>query len=223
MPNRKRVIPVMNTYRKYIPIVYLAECTEQHEKGEIITMSTKYGQEHEAEVHNLIFEKNGMFYYSVTRADGTNTQTWAQRRAEKQQGYAGNAEKRADQYFTASKKDSAFLSLGEPIKVGHHSERRHRKVIEQAWNNTGKMVGEMEKAAEYQSRAAYWESRAKDINLSMPDSLEYYQHKLEEATRYHARMKAGEIPQEHSYSLTYARKAVKELEEKVKYAEKLWK
>ena len=27
-----------------------------------------------------------------------------------------------------------FLALGEPIKIGHHSERRHRKLIERAWN-----------------------------------------------------------------------------------------
>ncbi len=62
----------------------------------------------------------------------------------------------------------------------------------------------------------YWE-RTRAYRLKLANDA-----KRKQATRNHARMKAGEIPQEHSYSLTYARKAVKELEEKVKYAKKLW-
>jgi len=35
----------MNTYTKYCPNVFVAKCTRQHEKGEIITIETKYGKE----------------------------------------------------------------------------------------------------------------------------------------------------------------------------------
>lgn len=31
----------MNTYRKYCPNVFVAQCTEQHQKGDIITIETK--------------------------------------------------------------------------------------------------------------------------------------------------------------------------------------
>ena len=44
----------MNVYKKYCPNVFCAECTEEHEKGEIITLETKYGNEHECEVYNLV-------------------------------------------------------------------------------------------------------------------------------------------------------------------------
>ncbi len=40
----------------------------------------------------------------------------------------------------------ALPPFGEPIKVGHHSERRHRKAIDNAWNALGKSV-EADRAA----------------------------------------------------------------------------
>lgn len=37
----------MNTYRKYCPNVFVAQCTEKHEKGDTIMVETKYGKENE--------------------------------------------------------------------------------------------------------------------------------------------------------------------------------
>ena len=66
----------MNTYYKFCPNVFLAKCDEKHEKGEIIEVTTKYGKENESIVFNLIFEKDGFYYYSIVRADGFNVQEW---------------------------------------------------------------------------------------------------------------------------------------------------
>lgn len=120
----------MNTYVKFCPNVFLAKCDEKHEKGEVIEVTTKYGNENESIVFNLIFEKDGFFYYSIVRADGFNVQEWAKQRAERRRAWAESAERKSKEYFDKSNKDRDFLSLGEPIKVGHHSERRHRKAIE---------------------------------------------------------------------------------------------
>jgi hypothetical protein len=130
----------MNTYYKFCLNVFLAKCDAKHEKGETILVTTKYGKENESIVFNLIFERDGFFYYSIVRADGFNVQEWAKRRAERRLDWAATAERKSEEYFKASNKDSDFLSLGEPIKIGHHSERRHRKAIEDAWNNMGKSV-----------------------------------------------------------------------------------
>ena len=62
----------MNTYSKFVPNVFLAKCEEQHERGEEITLTTKYGQEHDCIVYNLIYEREGFYFYSVVRADGFN-------------------------------------------------------------------------------------------------------------------------------------------------------
>ena len=160
----------MNTYQKFVPNVYLAKCEEKHEKGDEILVTTKYGKENECIVFNLIFERDGFYYYSIVRADGFNVQEWARRKAERRREWSDAAERKSAEYYKRSNKDADFLSLGEPIKVGHHSEKRHRKMIEEAWNNTGKFVEYHDKAQEHETKAAYWEAKAATINLSMPES-----------------------------------------------------
>ena len=212
----------MNTFYKFVPNVFVAKCDSEHEKGESIILNTKYGKEVECIVFNKVGQKDGFYYYSIVRADGFNNQEYAKKRAERLQTAALNAEKKSDQYWRNSNKDKDFLSLGEPIKVGHHSEKRHRKIIEQANSNMGKSVEYSKKANEYESRAAHWEKKAKDINLSLPESLEYYEFLLEKAKIRHEGLKNGSIKKEHSYSLTYAKKEVNEIEKKLKLANLLW-
>jgi hypothetical protein len=55
----------------------------------------------------------------------------------------------------------------------------------------------------------------------MPESLEYYEFALDEAKRNHEGLKNGTIERGHSFSLTYAKKEVNELELKLKLAGKL--
>lgn len=212
----------MNTYYKFCPNVYLAKCTEKYEKGEIITVTTKYGKENESIVYNLIGQKDGCYYYSIVRADGYNIQERAKRKAEKCREWAASAERKSNEYFDKSEKDREFLSLGEPIKVGHHSEKRHRKAIDDAWRNMGKSVEMSNKAKELERKAENWQLKEDAINLSMPESLEYYEKKLSEATEYHLGVKYGQIPREHSYTLTYAKKAVNEAKKNYELAKRLW-
>ena len=212
----------MNTYTKFCPNVFVAKCTEKHEKGATIMVETKYGKENECIVFNLVYEKEGWYYYSVVRADGFNAQEWAKKKAERLQNAGLNAEKKSDKYFSASNEQREFLSLGEPIKIGHHSEKRHRALIDRNYNRMKKSVEMSDKAEEYNRRAEYWESRASEINLSMPESLEFYEFELEKAKAKHEGLKNGTIERSHSFSLTYAKKAVNELEDKVKLAKRLW-
>jgi len=212
----------MNTYSKYCPNVFLAKCDEQNEKGSTIILETKYGQEQECIVFNLIYQKDGFYFYSIVRADGFNVQEWAKRKAERLNNASEKANAKSNEYWKASHEGKDFLALAEPIKIGHHSEGRHRALIERNYNRMGKSVAFSEKADDYRSRADYWERKANTINLSMPESLEYYEFKLEQAIQKHTGMKDGSIERAHSFSLTYAKKEVKELTEKVELAKKLW-
>lgn len=205
-----------------MPNIFLAKCEEPHEKGEEIVMTTKYGQEHEVIVYNLIYQRDGFYFYSIVRADGFNAQERARMKAERLNGYASNAQKRSDKFYEASNEGKDFLSLGEPIKVGHHSEHRHRALIERNWNRMAKSIEELKLAENYERRAEYWERRANDINLSMPECIDYYELKLEQAKAYHEGLKNGTIERRHSFSLTYAKKEVNELESKLETAKKLW-
>lgn len=213
----------MNTYTKYYPNVFLAKCEQEHQKGDIIPVTTQYGKENDSIVFNLVVRgEDGFFYYSIIRADGFNVQEWALRRAEKAKQVALNASKKSDAYYKAANKDKDFLSLGEPIKVGHHSEKRHRKTLQQANDNMFKFVEFDLKSSDYKEKAAHWESKASVINLSMPESLEMYEFKLEEAKAKHQGLKDGSIEKRHSYSLTYAKKEVNELTKKLEISIKLW-
>lgn len=212
----------MNTYQKYCPNVWLAKCTERHEKGAIIEVETKYGKPNESIVFNLIAEKDGFFFYSIVRADGFNVQEWAKRRADRLNGAAANAEKKSTQYWNASQEGADFLRLAEPIKVGHHSEKRHRALIERNRDRMDKCVEFSDKAETYAQRAEYWESKASTINLSMPESIEYYEFKIQQATAKHEELKAHPEKRDHSYSLTYAKKEVNEAKRNLEIAQKLW-
>lgn len=212
----------MNTFSKYAPNVWLAKCAEQFEKGAETTLSTKYGKEVEIEIFNLIYEKDGFYFYSFIRLDGFNSQERASRRAERLAGYQSSALKRSKDWREKANEGKDFLVLAEPIKIGHHSEKRHRALIErndrrmQNWNR------ELKKAETYDSRIEYWERQAKKIDLSMPESVDYFGAKLEKAKEIHQQLKDNPELRSHDYSLTYAKKDVNEAQKKYDLAVKLW-
>lgn len=210
------------TYSKYCPNVWLAKCTEKHQKGDMIDVETQYGKINESIVHNLVFEKDGYYFYSITRADGYNLQERAKRKAEQYENWANSAEQKSNAYHEASNEGRDFLVLAEPIKMGHHSEKRHMALIERNWNRMAKSVEYADKAEQHECKAKQWEKRTEDINLSMPESLEYFKDQYEKAKEYHQLLKAKPGLREHAYSLTYAKKKVNEMKKNYDTAVILW-
>lgn len=212
----------MNKFKKYCPNVWVAECDEEHEKGEIIYLETKYGKEVECEVYNFLAkggtEEEPKYFYSIVRLDDS----YAERKAEKYSNAANRNIEKSNEKWSASEEGKEFLSLGEPIKVGHHSEKRHRALLDRNWKRIEKAIEYEAKATEQESKARYWEKKAEEITLAMPESLEHFKRELEDATAYHKILKENPEKRTHSYSLTYAKKAVNELIKKVEIAEKLW-
>ena len=216
----------MNTYRRYCPNVFVAQCEEKHEKGDTIMVETKYGKENECIVHNFVgytgTKEKPMYCYSITRTDGYNNQERAKSKVEKLNNWADNANKKGSDWQEKSDEGKDFLALGEPIKVGHHSEKRHRALIERNWNRMSNAMEEYKKADTYRERTAYWESMANKIDLSMPESLEFFEIQLEEAKEYHQFLKDNPAERPHGMSLSYASKKVKDLKSKHETAVKLW-
>jgi len=209
----------MNKFRKYCPNVWVAECDDEYEKGEVIELETKYGKTVECEVYNLISQKDDKYYYSIVRLED---KTYAERKAERYSNSAANHMAKSNAYQSASNEGKEFLVLAEPIKVGHHSEKRHRALLERNNNRMAKCVESAEKAKVSASKAEYWARKAEEITLAMPESIEYFTELLEKATAYHKGLKDGTIERSHSYSLAYAAKDVRELKKKVEIAELLW-
>lgn len=212
----------MNTYAKFCPNVFVAKCTEKHAKGDIIMVTTKYGKENECEVWNLVAQKDGFYYYSITRTDGYNCQERARRIAERLEISASNASAQSDAYVQKSHDYVAGIVPGQPILVGHHSERRHRKAIANSARAMDKAVELNEKSKDYESRAKYWEKRAKVINLSMPESIDFYAFKVEQLEREHQFMKNHPETRPHAFALAYAKKDLNEARKNHERAIRLW-
>ncbi len=75
-------------------------------------------------------------------------------KVERYQGYADNAANRADARFKAADRETAGIPFGQPILVGHHSEKRHRRALDKSWANGRKGVEEFKKSEHWQRRAA---------------------------------------------------------------------
>ena len=212
----------MNTYSKFTANVFLAKTEKEYQKGDVITVTTKYGKENESIVYNLIYSKDGYNYYSIIRSDGFNVQERAKLKAEKYGNWADSAQDKSNQKYEESKEGKDFLVLAEPVKVGHHSEKRHRALIERNWARMSKSVEFRDKAKEHEQKSEYWANKANTINLSMPESIEYYEFMLEKAIKEHQFLKDNPKMRDHSYSLTYASKHKKEAQKNFDLAKRLW-
>ena len=209
-------------YKKYCPNVWVAAMSEQCEVGEIITLETRHGKENEHVVHNYLGQWAGLYLYSTTRLDGYNVQERARRKADRYKQWAESADRKSNAYHEASNEGADFLVLAEPIKVGHHSEKRHRALIERNWNRMAKSVEYADKAEQHEYKAKQWEKRTEDINLSMPESLEHFKDQYEKAKEHHELLKEKPELREHAYSLTYAKKKVNEMKKNYDTAVILW-
>ena len=98
-------------------------------------------------------------------------------RAERYRQYAENADKRATAAFNASNEAVAGIVPGQPILVGHHSERAHRRAVERSNDAMGRCVRESEKAAYYRQKAEAVENN-NNIYIGDDDAIERLESKV---------------------------------------------
>lgn len=75
-------------------------------------------------------------------------------RIDRYTGYGENAKARAEERSQAAKKISSMIPFGQPILIGHHSEKRHRSDLDRIHSNIGKSIEESEKAEYFENRVA---------------------------------------------------------------------
>ena len=114
--------------------------------------------------------KQGCFYGTWTPAredvalalcgeiddEDTSLQDRAEDRHARFATYSSNAEKRAKAAIKAGDDAVAGIPFGQPILVGHHSERKHRKAVEKAQRAAERTVEEVD-------RRDYWAWRARGV------------------------------------------------------------
>ena len=210
-----------NIFKKYTHGVYAMQ-SESHNlmHGDSATIRTKHGKEVAVTVWKRLGYVGAFSLYSVVREDGKCKESFLRSKAEKRRESAERADARSQAYYERSRKDADFLSLGEPIKVGHHSERRHRKAIEDANKYIGKSCAESDKAEDYTHKAETLESRAEqDIALDTPDSIARLQAKIAMLEDKRATIKVRE---HRAFELSNIGATIRRYGERLETARKLW-
>lgn len=114
-----------------------------------------------------------------------------ERKAERLREWADKRETKAAAAFAASNRISDGIPFGQPILVGHHSEKRHRRDIDRIHSGMSRGIENSRKADEFRSRADNIESAAdRAIYSDDEDAIEWLKERIAslEATR--ARIKA---------------------------------
>jgi hypothetical protein len=218
----------MNQFKKYAPGVYcIMSENDSLQHDDEVTVTTRHGKEVECTIWKKLFTRYGMTYYSYLRNDGLNRSAWMQRKADRRAAAAEKSKQRSDEYYNKSNKHRDFLSLGEPIKIGHHSEKRHRRMIEEAGNNMRKSWENSEKAKEQAYKAESLAIKAEsEINLDTPECLEALREKLStlESKREAIKKHNKENPKEKydSFYLSNLGANIRRYKERLKVARNLW-
>lgn len=90
------------------------------------------------------------------RDEDVGTVERAEQKAERLDGYSDSAQARGEAAYQRSKELTDGIPLGQPILVGHHSEKRHRGAIKKAQAAATRSVSELQKVE-------YWQWRAKGV------------------------------------------------------------
>lgn len=91
--------------------------------------------------------------------------------------FSQHAEDRAEEHN--KKSDLSFIPMGQPILMGHHSQRRHERAIERSNAHTIKCIEEGKKAQKWDRRA----HTAETLLQKMEESKPYMNGKIEEAEK----------------------------------------
>lgn len=100
-------------------------------------------------------------------------------RAERLRGWAASNEQKSDAAYADAKRIADLIPMGQPILVGHHSERGHRRDIARIDSGMRRSV-EASRKAERQASAAYEIERqaAAAIYDDDPDAIERLTEKI---------------------------------------------
>lgn len=93
--------------------------------------------------------------------------------------FSERAGERAGEHWDASNKATEGIPFGQPILVGHHSQRRHEKALERSHLHADKACEEMDKQENWKNRA---ERNDKLLEKMQTDPL-YMSHKINEAEK----------------------------------------
>ena len=138
-------------------------------------------------------------------------------RIERYKELSMKAQERSSRYSNSNANRILQIAPGQPILVGHHSEKKHRKLIKRAQDDIRRSIEEDNKSKFYKERAITAEN-SKVIYSDDPQAINKLKEKLERLENERASIKA----REHStWELTNIGATIRETKKRIERLEKL--
>ena len=138
-------------------------------------------------------------------------------RIERYKELSMKAQERSSRYSNSNANRILQIAPGQPILVGHHSEKKHRKLIKRAQDDIRKSIEEDNKSKFYKERVITAEN-SKVIYSDDPQAINKLKEKLERLENERASIKA----REHStWELTNIGATIRETKKRIERLEKL--
>jgi hypothetical protein len=113
-----------------------------------------------------------------------------ERKVERRREWADKAETRSTELSKQSHDMMSVIPMGQPILVGHHSEKRDRNYRDRAWNKMGKAVEQGNLATHHTEKAAGLEAQLENsIYSDDGDAVEALEKRIAEREAERERMK----------------------------------
>lgn len=145
---------------------------------------------------------------------------YAERQERKKEIYqerVEQAQQRSQVHYEKQSKIASVIPMGQPILLGHHSEKRHRKDLERIDNEMRKSIQESEKAEYYRNKVDNIDN-SKVISSDDPQAIEKLQARIEELEKAKVEVKAR--PHEW-YELQYLNADIRRLKDRIKEIQEL--
>lgn len=142
---------------------------------------------------------------------------------ERRERYATLAEKKqeeSNQAYQKAKSMGDMIPFGQPILVGHHSERGHRKALDTINNN-------MRKSIELDGKVDYYKNKAEQygthgISSEDPEALQKLKEKLLDAQTEHSMLKQKRKQgKAEAYELSNSNGRIRAIKQRIETMEKM--
>ena len=98
-----------------------------------------------------------------------------ERKAARLDSWAESRERKAEDARKVSHEIADQIPMGQPVLLGHHSQKAHEKAIARSWNKLGESIEHTRKAEDFRRRADSRRKHAERIAQAVESSPEDYQ------------------------------------------------
>lgn len=148
---------------------------EQHEAGDIVEVTKRNGKTTTVELLEVKFTHG--YGVGIIENNRKSTRERKESKVERLDEWSEKAEERSERHYENAKTIIDIIPFGQPILVGHHSERGHRRALETIDRNMANSIAESKKAERHREKS---ENISRELRNSIYDDDEDAIERLKE-------------------------------------------